>query len=402
MAWLLLLGAGTLAAQTPPAILVSSTALTFKTGLGQNPTLQSVFIGSSGVPITLNAASSTTTGGNWLQYSFDSGTTPANLKVTPLASSLQAGTYQGQITISSANASNTPLTISVTLIVGGPAISLITAVPNVLNFTAQLNGNPPPAQLITVGPADASVGFSVTTSTNNTTAQWLQVTPTSGNTPQLLSVSVNTQGLTGGNYTATVNIVPNAQGVGGASVVVNLAVNALPTLNLSPQAGFQFYFQTGSTALPPPQGLTVASSSGALTLTLRATTGNNLPWLVLGQTVHRRRNHAHSNSHFHLVGRRRVPARYVSGGHRGEHPRRHKSGGLRAHHLAGQHAAVAQHGRPAVALQLSRRLRRRRFRRPCKSAFRVDPQPYTATALCCLRGRTGSTSRPTPARCPRR
>lgn len=275
-----------LSAQTSPFILVSSTALTFKTGSGQNPDVQSIYVGSSASGLTLSATASTTTGGNWLQYSFDSGTTPANLKVTPQTSGLQPGTYQGQILLGSPDAANSPLTINVMVIVGASATtSPITASPTVLNFAAQSNGNPAPAQLITLGPSDTSVGYTVSVSTGTTSTQWLQVTPLSGNTPQLLNVTVNSQGLTSGNYTGTINIVPKAQGAGTVSVVVNLAVTSLPTLNLSPQQGFQFYFQTGTTAVPAPQGLTLSASSGTLTVAIQPTTGNGLPWLTSGQSL---------------------------------------------------------------------------------------------------------------------
>ncbi len=283
---LLALTAFPLCAQTPPQILVGATSLSFKTGAGQNPDVQSVFVGSSSGALTLSATVSTTTGGNWLQYSFDSGTTPANLKVIPQTSDLQPGTYQGQIQIASTVAANSPLAINVTVTVGAITVaSPITASPSVLNFTAQLNGNPPPAQLVTLGPGDTTVGYTVNVSTGTTSTQWLQVTPLSGNTPQLLTVTVNTQGLTGGTYTGTINVVPKAQGAGTVSVVVNLSVTSLPSVNLTPQNGFQFFFQTGTTAVPAAQGLTLSASSGTLTMGLQATTSNGLPWLTFGQSV---------------------------------------------------------------------------------------------------------------------
>lgn len=265
------------------AILVSNTALSFKTGLGQDPAVQTLIVGSSGPVFTLQVVTTTTTGGSWLQYSSDSGITPANLKVTPQTSNLQAGTYQGQIQISAAGASNSPLTINVTVTVGSAATSALTAAPAVLNFSAQLNGNPPPVQAITVNSADPSVGFTVNVSTGGAGPQWLQVAPVSGNTPQVLNVSVSAQGLTGGSYIGTINIVPNSQGP-AVNVIVNLSVNALPTLIVSPAGGFQFYFQAGTTAVPAPQGLTLSTASGTLSMGLQVATGNNLPWLAIGQT----------------------------------------------------------------------------------------------------------------------
>ena len=275
---------GTGAAFGQARILVDGTMLTFKAASGQNPPVQNVVVGSSGAALTLSATSSTTTGGNWLQYAFDSGTTPANLKVSPQSANLPGGFYQGQVLISASNAANSPLTINITLTVDGGSSTTLTAAPTVLNFSAQANGVAPPAQLITVGPADSNIGFTVAVSTGVTTAQWLQVTPVSGTTPQLLSVSVNPQGLTGGNYAGTVTIQPKAQGSGSASVVVNLAINTLPALIYTPQS-VQFLFQTGTTTLPSIQGLTLSTTSGTLTMSLQATTGNGVPWLSVGQTT---------------------------------------------------------------------------------------------------------------------
>jgi hypothetical protein len=277
-------GAQMLRAQSGPVLLVSSTSLNFQTGLGQSPTSQSVFVGSSGAALTLQVTTTTATGGSWLQYSSDSGVTPANLTITPQTSNLQSGTYQGQIQISASGASNSPLTINVTVTVGGAGPSQLTAAPSLLNFVVQLNGNAPPAQAITVSSTGSSVGFTVNASSGNSSTQWLQVTPSTGTTPSVLDVTVNSQGLTGGTYVGTINIVSNAVGAGSVTVQVNLTVNTMPTLNVSPAQGFQFYFQTGTVAVPQIQGLTLSASAGALSMAIQTTTGNGVPWLSIGQS----------------------------------------------------------------------------------------------------------------------
>lgn len=281
---LLLFGAQALVAQNSPVLLVSSTSLNFQAGLGENPTSQSVFVGSSGAGLTLQVTTTTTNGGSWLQYSSDSGVSPANLTVAPQTSTLPSGTYQGQIQISAAGASNSPLTINVSVTVGGPGPSELTAAPAVLNFVVQLNGNPPPAQSIKLSSSGSSVGYTVNVSTGGTSAQWLVVTPAAGSTPSVLDVNVNAQGLTGGTYNGTINIAPNAEGSGGVSVQVNLTVNALPTLNVSPLQGFEFYFQSATVSVPPIQGLTLSTSAGTLSMGIQATTGNGIPWLSIGQS----------------------------------------------------------------------------------------------------------------------
>ena len=280
------LSSGPLYGQSSPVILVSSAALTFKAALGQDPDSQSVLVASSGTALPLSATVSTSAGGDWLQYSFDGATTPANLRVTAKASSLQAGTYQGQIMVSAAGSSNSPLAVTVTLtIASGTGPAALTATPMVLNFAVQLNGTAPPAQVISVGPGDASAGFTVMVSTGAVSTPWLLVTPMSGTTPQSLAVSVALDGLAGGSYNGAITIVPKAAGTNPVTVAVNLTVNSLPNLNVSPLPGFQFYFQQGSSVLTQAQALTLSTSAGALTMTLKASTASGTPWLVVGQTV---------------------------------------------------------------------------------------------------------------------
>jgi uncharacterized protein (TIGR03437 family) len=123
--------------QNSGAFAVSPSALnfTFQTG-STAPAAQNIAVSSTGVAIQFTAAAVTTSGGNWLSVSPTSGTTAAaggaatNLAVSVTPTGLAPGTYQGSITLTSTNASNSPQTVGVTLVVSQPSAPIITSITN--------------------------------------------------------------------------------------------------------------------------------------------------------------------------------------------------------------------------------------------------------------------------------
>lgn len=106
---------------------VAPQSVTFNwTTASPNPPAQQIQLASSGAPINFTAT--TTSTGNWLAVSPGQGTTQAQggqptlltLSVNPAG--LTPGTYQGTIRIESTNASNSPQTVNVTLVVTAAAI----------------------------------------------------------------------------------------------------------------------------------------------------------------------------------------------------------------------------------------------------------------------------------------
>jgi hypothetical protein len=112
-------------ATTSPTIGVSPSSLSFTaTAGGANPASQSLSITNAGGG-TLNwSASSNQT---WLSISPVSGTAPSTAVVSVSITGLAAGTYSGAITITATGATNSPLTVPVTLTVtsGGGAQQLL-------------------------------------------------------------------------------------------------------------------------------------------------------------------------------------------------------------------------------------------------------------------------------------
>lgn len=103
----------TAGAPPPPTIGVSPSSFTFTaTEGGSNPASQTLSISNTGGgTLNWNAASNA----GWLGVSPASGTAPATATVSANISGLTAGTYNGTITVSSAGATNTPVSVPVTL-----------------------------------------------------------------------------------------------------------------------------------------------------------------------------------------------------------------------------------------------------------------------------------------------
>jgi hypothetical protein len=103
---------------------VSPASLTFSgTTGGANPASQSLSISNSGGGTLSWTASDNQT---WLTVSPTSGTAPSTATVSVNLTGLAAGTYNGTITISATGATNTPLTVPVTLTVTAPTTELLT------------------------------------------------------------------------------------------------------------------------------------------------------------------------------------------------------------------------------------------------------------------------------------
>ena len=268
-------------------VTVTPTSLSFAAQTGASPATQTLSVasasGSAGVSFTVTAT--TNNGPNWLSTSVGSGTTPLNpLTVVVSSSSLGVGTYSGNIQISPNGGLivNVPVSLSITAATG------VSATPTSLTFTYRNGDIAPAAQPLSViaGGGGTSLGFIVTTTTASG-GNWLVATPTIGNTPNTVSVSINTANITGvGNYTGTVLVAGASGAVGSTIVSVSLSVTApLPTVTAVTNAGSYasgsispgeiitlFSPKDGSRPIGPatPVGLTL-DSTGKVATTLGGT-----------------------------------------------------------------------------------------------------------------------------------
>ncbi len=220
---------------------------------------------NSSTPVT---ASTTTP---WISLGAPtSNTTPSALQLTLNPSGLCNGLNAGSITVSAPNAANNGFTIPVVALVTGSTVTTncntggtgpLTLGASSLTFNAQVNGNLPSSQNLTVITPSTSTVFSVSSTIQSGSFNWLSIQPSGTLTgSQTLVVSVNQSGLVLGTYTATITLNTN-----GVVQTVQVTLNVSTTgsgssLTVSPTA-LNFTAATGGNA-PAAQTLSVASATG--------------------------------------------------------------------------------------------------------------------------------------------
>lgn len=262
----LVIAPATLPPPVTGALTASPLSLTFTAPPGgPNPAARNVAVGSTGEQLEWAAFENAP----WLTLAPSSTVTPGNLGVSVNVAGLAAGTYTANILLSSPDADE--LTIPVTLTVGGTPSAALTAAPAALSFTGMVNGPNPAPQMVTIGSSGAPLTFTVSDN-----APWLTVSPASGTTPTQVSAAVNLSGLPAGTYNATVTA--SAPGSPNALVNVTLTVSAPPVgpqLTVSP-ASFSFSAPQGGPA-PAVAVLSIGSTGPALGWSV----ADNQPWLTL-------------------------------------------------------------------------------------------------------------------------
>ncbi len=228
--------------QTPPEIWVNKSTLSFSAPEGgANPSAQSIKIRNNGQQ-TLNYTISDDA--NWLDVDPKSGSSQGETYthiVSVNTSGLSSRTYTGTITISDANASNSPQTISVSLTITTQVPPQIWVNTGSLSFSAQEGGSNPSAQSIDIkNSGQQTLNYTISDDTN-----WLGVNPTSGSSTggtNVHTVSVDIAGLASGTHTGTITISdPNASN-SPQTVSVTLQITGVPSDNeisvkASPKSG---------------------------------------------------------------------------------------------------------------------------------------------------------------------
>ena len=254
--------------------LISTSLQTFNSCSGSvTPSNQTLQVTSSGAALNYTAAFTPITGGAWLTVSPSSGTTAGIETVTivnSVAGALTAGTYTGSVVLAcnpSNSCSNSPVTVTATLIVSQAAF---TVSPLTLNFNGQQDGANPPPQPVTVT-SSCPISF---TAKAASTEGWLSVSPTSANTPQTLSVSANIGSLAPNKYTDGTITISATGATSPPPVTVNLTV--APILLTATPPSLNFSWALG-TAAPPSQTTTIGTNGASLSFT----TGSCAPWMTV-------------------------------------------------------------------------------------------------------------------------
>lgn len=220
--------------------ITSSTSVTVSPTGGQNFTQQQGGALPAPIALTLTGPAAQSpafttsviqqSGGQWLQVTPGSGSltsTPtsssATVTLSVLSNALLPGTYSSEAVITFQNGSTPQIIVSVSLTVQPPS-SAISATPPAVSFSYQSGQAAPPAQSISVtNPASGSIPFSVASISDS----WFSVSPSSGNTPGSVSVTVSPQSLQPGSYSGS--FVLTSPGVQPTTVAVSLFVSASVT-----------------------------------------------------------------------------------------------------------------------------------------------------------------------------
>ncbi|GAB4034335.1 hypothetical protein GCM10028774_20230 [Spirosoma jeollabukense] len=222
-----------------PVVSISPTALDF----GQSSTQNQLNVVNKGEGILRWSA---TTNKSWITLSGQNDPTAPNFSVSVNRSGLTAGTYTGNVTVSSNGG-----TVDV------PVTMQVTAAPAVLGLSpTSLDFGTTATQLTVSVSNQGAQPLNWTAASNN---NWLTVSPGSGTNAGTVTVNVNRTGITSGSYAGSFTINSNG---GSTTVPVTMSI---PTATSQPKLSVSTTsVSLGSTST---QGTLTVSNTGTGTLT---------------------------------------------------------------------------------------------------------------------------------------
>jgi hypothetical protein len=238
---------------------------------GADPAAQQAAITNIGTgPITgmnVGTISYDASGTGWLSGSLNQPTDPATLSLQATTAGLAAGVYSAIVPVESNVAGIVPDSVRVVLTMTTTAAPPLLAVaPTDIRLVADAGGGNPPLTVVSInnGGGGTLSGLTLAPTQYQPSGNWLTATLNNTTAPTTVDISASIISLVPGHYRARVPVT--AAGVAGSprNVVVDLTVNAAPSLAISP-AAVNFAATTGQPA-PSPQQVTI-TNGGAGTLT---------------------------------------------------------------------------------------------------------------------------------------
>ncbi|MFP4082910.1 MAG: BACON domain-containing protein, partial [Candidatus Aminicenantes bacterium] len=242
----------TVTEKPPPKIRVSPNALSFSGEEGgSSPSSQSIAVKNSGEQ-TLDYSISDDA--DWLSVIPKNGSSQGeenNHTVSVDIAGLSQGSYSAAITISDAEASNSPQTVDVTLSLSQQTPPQIWVSDTSLSFSGKEGGSNPSSQSIDIkNSGEQTLNYSISDNKD-----WLSVSPTSGSSQgeeNSHTVSVDISGLSAGSYSGTITITDDSASNSPQTVDVSLTV--------SQQQPPQIWVSTSSLSFSAQEGSASASS----------------------------------------------------------------------------------------------------------------------------------------------
>jgi hypothetical protein len=194
---------------------INPSSLIFKSGSGSSPGPQTVNVTASDANTTWAASSNV----SWITATASATLTPATVTVAVNPSGMAPGTYSGAVTLSAPGASNSPITIPVTLAVKS---ALLSVNPTSMTFFGAVGLNPNPQSIQITNAGSGSLNW-----TASNTSSWLALSLTSGAAPSTVAVTPET-GTTGtGTFNDTITVSSNDVTNSPVTVPVTMQVGSL-------------------------------------------------------------------------------------------------------------------------------------------------------------------------------
>lgn len=225
-----------------PAIQLSRTTVPFSAqNQGPAPPAQTVNVtnGGGGTLTDLSLGTPTYAQGQptgWINAALDRTFAPAVITLTANPAGLNTGTYTATVAVRSTVASNTPISLTVTLTIGPPPSIAVN--PTAVSFATYQGGNVPGPQGITVTNSGGGTltGLSYSIAYSGSASGWLGTPAWQGGSttaPTILILEPTTTALPRGTHIATVTIQSPLPGVASREVVVTYSISTF-TVDIAP------------------------------------------------------------------------------------------------------------------------------------------------------------------------
>jgi len=178
-------------------------------------------LSSQTVNISAGTASTTwaiQTNAPWLSAQASTTLTPGVITVSANPTGLPASTYNATVTVFAPGATNSPISIPVTL----TFMQYLSTSPPSLQFFGAVGLNPL-AQNVQI----SNLGTGTLNWSASATSSWLGLSPASGSAPSVLSAAPNVSGLSAGSYADTIKISSSNATNGPNNVPVSLQLGSL-------------------------------------------------------------------------------------------------------------------------------------------------------------------------------
>ena len=265
----------------PPPVSISPAQMTFsgKSGGAQTPP-QKLSIES---PVSgLNFSITKSSGADWLVLGGTAGNAPRLINVRADPSNLAPGTYQATLTVAARFGNVVSANVNVSFQVAQGDNPKLAVDHSSLSFTFPRNPTTSLSQNVRVlnaGTGTLAYSARVQTATGGT---WLSISPTGGNvtpqSPAMISVTANPNGLSAGTYTGTITFTSSTSGE-TAALQVNLTVSALDQAVQLSHKALSFIAVANGGVVPPSSFAVKNIGRGTANFTVSTQTLAGGQWL---------------------------------------------------------------------------------------------------------------------------